>query len=163
MNEAEFRQLVKPDLYQVFLFTSPAVMPFSFARHPWFVINDHGTLSRWEIFLHVEPGCRFRWGHLHKDFYSPLRGVGVFPTPDSRPWRSVRLVGSVSGDEGSLAHRMKEFIEHSPQAYPYCNEYSVLGPNSNTYVQWILSQFPECGLKLPWNSFGKRHRVATSS
>ncbi len=50
---------------------------------------------------------------------------------------------------------MVECIENSPHNYPYCGHYSYIGPNSNTYVQWVLDAFPESGLKLPWNAFGK--------
>ena len=40
MNEQEFLKLVKNDMYQVFLFSSPVPIPFFFARHCWFVINN---------------------------------------------------------------------------------------------------------------------------
>lgn len=50
---------------------------------------------------------------------------------------------------------MSEFIERSPDTYPHCNQYAFRGPNSNTYAQWVLNQFPESGFSLPWNAFGK--------
>ena len=61
----------------------------------------------------------------------------------------------IEGDENSLAAKMAEFIEHSPETYSHSKEYSLVGPNSNTYVQWILNMFPEFPAKLPWNAFGK--------
>ena len=35
----KFQNLIKEDLYQAFLFTSPAHIPLSFWTHPWIVIN----------------------------------------------------------------------------------------------------------------------------
>ena len=51
---------------------------------------------------------------------------------------------------------MIEFIKTSKDAYPYKN-YKLSGPNSNTYAQWILNNFPEAGIKLPWNCFDKNY------
>ncbi len=61
----------------------------------------------------------------------------------------------MEGDEKSIISEMVKFIEQSPQIYPHKNIYSFLGPNSNTYVQWVLNNFPELEVRLPWNAFGK--------
>ncbi|MEA2701869.1 MAG: hypothetical protein QOE22_578 [Candidatus Parcubacteria bacterium] len=50
---------------------------------------------------------------------------------------------------------MVKSIEESSTTYPNKDTYSFTGPNSNTYIQWILDQFPEAHMNLPWNSFGK--------
>ena len=73
-------------------------------------------------------------------------------------WKG-KLRRYIEGGEGSLAQRMAECIENSPKMYPYCNTYAPRGPNSNTYVQWVLNQFPQSGLTLPWNSFGKSFKT----
>jgi len=42
---------------------------------------------------------------------------------------------------------------------PFRNEYKIYpGPNSNTFIQWVLNHFPNSGLKLPRNAFGKNYR-----
>lgn len=64
----------------------------------------------------------------------------------------------IEGDEGSLAAKMAEFIERSPETYPFKNQYRFRGPNSNTYAQWILNHFPETGMALSWNAFGKKYK-----
>lgn len=143
--------LLKPDQCQVFLFTCPAASPFGFARHPWFVINRKGKLSRWEVFWRQEEGAA-RWGHLHKDFYAPTQGIAKYIFSKKHFRKDVRLLGYV---EGNLAERMADLIESSTQSYPYLHHYSLKGPNSNTYAQWVIDRFPESNLKLPWNSFGK--------
>jgi len=148
--------LVKKDKYQVFLFACPANLPFSFATHSWFVTNKKGLLSRWEV-LFRKHACETSWGHLHKNAFLPFRGIHVFPFSNSDRyfWQNVRLIGHIGGEMGSLAYRMTDFIESSAQKYPLCNSYSLTGPNSNTYVRWVLRQFPESKLFLPWNAFGK--------
>jgi hypothetical protein len=98
-----------------------------------------------------------RWGHLHKDFYDPAQGISKYIFSNKYLWESVELLGYVEGDEQSIAGQMADLVESSPQAYPYCLKYSLLGPNSNTYVQWVLNQFPQSGLRLPWNCFGKNY------
>lgn len=140
----------------MFLLTCPATLPFPFASHPWFVVNDKGTLSRWEVGGDPQ-GSETRWGALNKDLVQPTAGIVVLPFTSRFHWRSGTLLGYTSGDQESLAHRMALFIEDSPNTYPYTNFYKLLGPNSNTYAQWVLDQFPESGLSLPWNAFGKNH------
>lgn len=150
MDNASFEKLIKPDQYQVFLFTCPAQLPFGFARHPWLVVNRKGSVSRWEVFWQPQKEWKARWGHLHKDFYEPTQGIAKYFFSEKYLWKG-RSQGYVEGD---VARRMADLIEASPEAYPYCDRYSLKGPNSNTYVEWILAQFPESNLRLPWNSFG---------
>ena len=146
----EAEQRLKPDSYQVFLFTCRATIPFAFASHPWFILNKKGVISRWEVFWEANRN-KMSWGHLHKDMWPPFQGIEMFFWSEKYFWKS-RLSGIV---EGPLAERMIELIESSPQAYGYNDRYSLPGPNSNTYGQWVLDHFPEAGLRLPWNSFGK--------
>jgi hypothetical protein len=146
---------VKPDRYQVFLFTCPVGLPLSFARHPWFVVNRKGDVSRWGVKRMADYKAP-SWGHLHKNMLPPTQGIWVwwalFP---NWYWKgTVRAV--IEGGEGSTAQKMADFILASPETYPYCHQYSLTGINSNTYVQWVLDRFPESGMKLPWNCFGKR-------
>ncbi len=154
----DFKKLVHPDRHQVFLFTCPAEIPFNFARHPWFVINNKGVLSRWEIFWHPEDAI-LRWGHLHQDYYAPFEGIER-SLYSKRRFKDVRLGGVVEGSEGSVAQQMAAAIEATPQTYPHRDHYVLRGPNSNTYAQWIINQFPEAQQKmsLPWNAFGKNFK-----
>jgi len=144
-------QLLRNDKYQVFLFSSLATIPFCFVRHPWFVVNREGVLSRWEVFW--EPSrSQKSWGHLHKDFYPPEQGIEMFFFPSNYFWPGT-LDMYIEGGRGSLAHKMADFIEASPEKYPRCYQYSLLGPNSVTYAEWALDAFPESGLHQRWNSF----------
>jgi len=154
---------IKNDMCQVFVMTSPATFPFSFAMHPWFVINRKGIISRFGVSwrdsspnyqtyfkTHTHDACN---GHLHKNALTPSQGLEVFI---SLPWHwRGKIIGMIEGGEGTLAARMAEFIENSTATYPYCGQYALRGPNSNTYVAWVLEKFPESGIKLPWRAFGK--------
>ena len=147
--------LIKPDKYQVFLMKSRASIPIMFACHPWFVINKKGIISRWEVVWNPqEYNMDTSWGHLGKNFMSPFLGLRILLFTHKFLWKSS-LIKMLEGDEGSVASRMIEAVEGSHETYLHKNTYSFLGPNSNTYVQWIINQFPESGMVLPWNCFGK--------
>lgn len=159
--------LIQKDKYQVFLLVCPATLPFSFATHPWFVVNNKCRVSRYGVSWRSANGsgkplfgqhmCNGCVGHLHKDGRPPSEGIEIFPYSKNFFWRG-RIVGSVEGDEGSLAARMVDFVEKSFSTYPYSETYKLLGPNSNTFVGWILEHFYESGMRLPWNAMGKNFR-----
>jgi len=162
MSESLEKQ-IKNDTYQVFLMASPATLPVSFALHPWLVINQKGNISRYGVGRYnSEEGrkffgshtCEHCSGHLHKNAKPPSEGLEIYPYSRPRYWNG-KILGKVEGGEGSLAQKMTESVSQSTTYYPHRNRYSLLGPNSNTYVQWVLNQFPESGLRLPWNAFGK--------
>lgn len=167
--------LIDKDKYQVFLIRCPATLPFSFAAHTHLAVNRRGSFARYTISYHkarsdgkplfagsghICKGCN---QYLHRDDKSPaVGGVEVFPYVAHPLW-TVRVADSLEGGEDSLAKRICDFLESSFAAYPYADRYSVFGPNSNTYTAWILNQFPDSGIKLPWNAFGKGHVSRLSS
>lgn len=128
-------------------------MPFGFATHGWFVAENDGVISRWDILFRKNASPE-SWGHLNKNYLPPMLGIEIIPYWMRFLWKG-HLIGAVDGGENSLAQRMVEFINGSYKNYPYRDYYSAFGPNSNTYPQWVLNQFPEFKFKLPWNSFGK--------
>ena len=143
--------LIDPEQHQVFLVSCPARVLF--ATHPWFVVNQKGSVSRWGVsfLLHEREES---WGHLNRDLFPPFQGLPLF-TASERHILPSKVLGSVLGDEYSLAARMTDFILRSPEEYPFRDTYSLLGPNSNTYAQWVLDHFPEAPFRLPWNALGK--------
>jgi len=156
MNSQEFDQLIKKDRYQVFVFTCPGSFPFIFARHPWFVVNKRGTISRWEVLFRKNLN-NTSWGHLHKNFLPLFLGIEIVPFINVFHHKA-KLLNIIEGDENSTARKIADFIENSKENYPYCDKYSLFGPNSDTYGQWILDNFPELKIKLPWNCFGKNFK-----
>jgi len=109
------------------------------ADHHWLVINNNGKQSRWEVWQFanvIRNDIGESWDHLHRD---------LLPLRDGVRGGLARHLETWSGDEAAyLAKR----IEASPQQYPWCSQYRyVPGPNSNTYVQWILWGYYKLGRK----------------
>ncbi len=159
MTSQELDSLIKKDKYQVFIFTCPCSMPINFAQHTWFVVNKKGVVSRWDVLLRLWRGKEngIKIGYLYRDFMPKNQSLEIFPFLSWFHWKS-KLIKVIEGDENSIAHKMAGFIENSPNNYKYCKEYHLKGPNSNTYIQWVLDHFPELKIKLPWNAFGKNFK-----
>jgi hypothetical protein len=82
------------------------------------------------------------WGYLHRNLVSPESGVGNGPSWLVHAWHA-----EVASD---LARR----LERCAEDYPWCTRYRYWpGPNSNTFVQWVLGE----RLVLPIRAFGKRY------
>ena len=163
MRYPPIHDLFNKDSYQVFLMQCPAPLPFSFAAHTYLVVNREGVLSRYGVSQHKAPIPSWFAFHvcgtechdyLHKDAKPPTEGVEIFPFLKWFTWQS-KVAGYVGGP---LAERMADFITKSFISYPYATRYSLPGPNSNTFPAWVLSHFPESGMRQPWNAVGKSWR-----
>jgi hypothetical protein len=115
-----------------------------FAHHSWIVIKERGA-TRYTRFDKVA------WGRPVKvDNWAPdARWYGHTPM----------LVASV---EGPAAERLVSKIKAAVARYPYreAGSYSVWpGPNSNSFVAYVLGAVPEAGIVLPPTAIGKDWRV----
>ena len=112
-----------------------------FADHHWFVIDCDGVENRWEVWQ-KRNACSSSWGHLNLNLLPPGSGVGN---------GDALLLERWSGEGAAiLANR----IEQSPQQYPWCHKYRYWpGPNSNTYVQWILKDKHILGNRAPGKQY----------
>jgi hypothetical protein len=161
MTKQDIEKLVKPDCYQVFLLGSFCRFPVTIlATHNWFVVNNKGKLSRWEVLIDKNMPAEKSWGHLHFNAKPPFESLGFFATESTSFW-PTNLWGFAEGDEHSYVKKMIEFIEASPTSYTHNQTYFLTGHNSNTYIQWVLDHFPEFPGKLPWNAFGKGYKITT--
>ena len=149
-----FEFAIDPQKYQIFLMECPAIAPPLLVTHHWFVLNEKGKISRWEVNPDAPKLSGLHWGRISKDAFPPFRSINMLPAFMKPVWKS-KLVAQHTGIEDSLAQRMALFVTQSPQNYPYKDVYNILGPNSNTYIQWILDKFPTSGMKLPWRAVGK--------
>ncbi|HAC62980.1 MAG TPA: DUF3750 domain-containing protein [Cyanothece sp. UBA12306] len=98
------------------------------AIHYWYVVIRGNQQDRWEIWQ--KPGLSpVSWGHLHKNLMPYTNGVGNGDSWLETSWTK------------ELGNSLAKTIENSPITYPYnyCYRYFP-GPNSNTYVKWILNQ-----------------------
>lgn len=152
MNKAE--KLFNKKKYQVFLMSCPANLPFSFASHNFFVLNEKGKLTRWEAGVWNKRDAN-NWGHLHRNLYPTFGGIRIFAFVGPAWLWKARVLKVVDGE---LAERMIQSINNTPKTYPYCYKYHYTGINSNSYIQWIMDQFPEFNKKLPWNAIGKKYK-----
>lgn len=100
-----------------------------FAHHHWFVVVRSGRRDRWEVWQHANVGGDFSVGYLHKNLLPPDAGVGNGPSWVIQCWR------------GEVTRTLASRIESSPDTYPWCFKYRYWpGPNSNTFVQWVLGE-----------------------
>jgi len=96
------------------------------AIHAWFVVKHHGSrdIDRWEVWQ-TAGGPH---GHVRHNLMGPTRDVGA---------GGVHVLAELRGAE---AERVIEFIETQSPGYPARQKYHyVPGPNSNSYVQWVLT------------------------
>jgi len=157
MHSGNFGKLLKKDKYQVFFFSCPAMIPFNLGLHYWFVINKKGKISRWEI-LSRKNLAKKSWGHIHLNILPPTKGLKKFKF--SKKYWDSKLENFIEGNKNSLAKKMMDFIEKSPKQYKYKNKFNlVFGPNSNTFIQWILDKFSESNFKLSWRAIGKNYPI----
>ena len=116
-----------------------------FAHHSWIVVKERGATS----YVRYD---KVAWGR-------PVKVDGW--APDAR-WYGHRptLVGAV---EGPAAEALIPKLRAAVARYPYNNAggYSVWpGPNSNSFVAYVLAAIPEAGIALPPTAIGKDWRVA---
>lgn len=159
MGENDFRKLIKPNGYQVFLCACPASIPFIFAIHPWFVCVKNGEISRWEVRFEKNKRNPVTGKHLHINSLPPFSGIEMIIFFKEKFLWSAKLLAHIEGDENSTAKNIIDFIENSKDNYPYCDKYLIWGPNSNTYIQWVLDRFADFKIKLPWNCLGKNYKI----
>ena len=114
------------------------------AVHYWFVVIEGENKERWEIWQ--SPYLKSpSWGHLHLNLMKNDRGVGNGDSWVEKQWQGIE------------AHSLGEIIRNTPIIYPYNFLYRYYpGPNSNTYVQWILDQ-AQINHQLSRRGLGKKY------
>ncbi len=146
------QELIDKSKYQVFICGSKAHLPFIFASHSWIILNKKGSISRWEIIFRKNKDKSL--GYLHIDDLPPFKGISILPFM-RKIFSKGKLLGYIEGDPGSVAEQAIDFVEKSKKTYPYLRLYVLTGPNSNTYTKWVLNNFPEFKIRLPWTFVGK--------
>ena len=159
--------------YKVSVYSSKLGIPLTFVTHTHIVTEHAGVQNRYDVFapftlVHVESFEPYS-GIIYKNLLPPETGFLVW-FRKKQWWRqdaahkrwNTTLVSETIGDEGSPAHKLFQLIEDDHlTTYPYKgieNYNMVKGPNSNTFVQWVANQVPECSLTLPWNAWGKGYK-----
>ncbi len=157
MNKIELSKLVDNNKYQVFLFSSPVPIPLNIFVHTWFVINFKGKIRRWEFGRFRGSPYKNGVGVL-KNFFEETEGMNIYFWKRNPRFNS-KLVDFIEGDDNSVANALAKYIEEYSNTYPLKTKYSMTGPNSNSFMQWILNKFPKVNMKLPRNAIGKGYKV----
>lgn len=142
----------------VWLLSSPLPVPMNLiAVHCWIVtISKDTQINRWEVWQ-KENECRSSWGHVHKNLMYPWAGICRYPVFNCRTLWPVRIEGKVLGKK---AGKMIRLIETCAPGYKFQKKYRYWpGPNSNTFIQWLIDQYPDATLKLPSSAIGKNFIV----
>ena len=135
------------DFVTVELWYAPLPRPLSpFAWHHWFVVRHGESAERWEVWQRQNAGGEST-GYIHKNLKRPESGVGGGPSVLLFTWR------------GAEAENIERILERSWTNYPHRLRYLAFpGPNSNTYVAWILRRAGLAGdaaLLLRWQAIGR--------
>ena len=111
------------------------------AHHHWLVVARNGQQDRWEVWQRPNAGGE-SWGYLHRNLHPPDSGVGNGPSWLVHAW------------QGEAAQDLAQRLECCADDYPWCGRYRYWpGPNSNTFVQWVVGE----RWVLPIKAFGKRY------
>lgn len=152
--------------YIVGLFGSQ-IIPFQSTTHHWFVVQSKDTRRRIEVLGHLLPmkppgnhsGLIYSNGDEFKGIYRiPLKYANPFIPSPTYPTMNF---GIIEGGRNSLAYKISSFILRRGHEYPHIDEYIPSpGPNSNTFIEWILCQHPKSreSLILPSTAHGKDYQ-----
>lgn len=141
--------------------SSAKILPEASAHRPAVIRIYAARTGRWKgIFAHhswivLKPEGARRYGRFDKvGWGSPVRSDGW---PADARWfgNEPQLVLAINGEE---AQRLIPRITEAVAAYPYRNwgDYRAWpGPNSNTFVAFVVSRVPELQVALPPTALGK--------
>ena len=106
------------------LYAAPIPVIARLAIHTWIVIRRRGAVSRWEVWQRAGG----RYGHVRRNLRPPEAGVGA---------GAVHVLAELTG---LAAERVADRIERWSPRYRCRHDYRYFpGPNSNTYVRWVLA------------------------
>lgn len=162
LYQGDFLEGLKKEKYQVYFLSSRVSIPFSLFAHTWIVTVRNGTYNRYDVWGWKNRGGDISSGYLTLNLYKPWVGVRIFPSKiaNSKAARfKVKLLHSEIGEKESLAHQIVNYLDNNWRKYPYKDKYNLIGPNSNTFPQWVISKFPSLNFKLPWCAIGKNYKI----
>ena len=154
INETQIRKIAQPET--VWFLCSPLPIPMNMiAVHCWIVtIDAQWKTDRWEVWQ-SRSNCKSSWGYVHKNLLAPWQGISKYPAFRRYVPGPIYPIASLNGH---IAKSVIEFMDNHMNEYPYTNDYHYWpGPNSNTYVQWVINQFPQLSVNLPWSAIGKKY------
>lgn len=150
-------------MYSVTVYATPMSFPFNFTIHTWVEISDGSTTDRYDLWGYPGLSATPVHGYIYKNLFPDHLGTTLSPfasanTLNKRQTGKVLL--SISGEEDSLAAKLYTAITKQLLSYPCAHTYNmILGPNCNTFTEWLLELVPEAKLTLPWYAWGKNAKL----
>lgn len=154
MKKEYFLRYVDKSAQQVFVMQTRTCLPLSLFVHTYLVTNDHGTLTRWDVWHRQNVGGE-SVGHVHRNSALPWQGISMlyFGNLFAHPFRfRPRIMRMIGGED---AQCLIATLSDKGFDFPYREGYRFRGPNSNTFTAWILSHAGDYKNVLPWNALGK--------
>lgn len=134
--------------------------PLIFTVHTWIEISDGETIDRYDLWGY--PGLSSsspHHGYIYHNILPDHLGTTFSPfakASTQKGRQKGRRIRHITGGSDSPAHRAYQIIKQKAFEYPAAKQYNmVMGPNCNTYTQWLLAQTQHPELTLPWNAWGK--------
>ena len=116
-----------------------------FADHMWIATKQKNALA---YTVYEVIGWR-----LSEGYDTSLRIAEDIP--DRKWYGAVPRV--LVNETGAQAEMLIKEIQAAAMSYPYPKEYSAFGPNSNTFIAWVLCKVPNLNLTLTRRAVGKNY------
>lgn len=150
--------------YIVRVYATPMSFPLNFTFHTRIEISGNDQTERYDLWAY--PGLKTsskNQGYIYKDIFPDHLGTTFSPLANTdflEKRQSGKILYEISSSRNVLATELYKKIQAQAFAYPYAETYKmIMGPNCNTYTQWLLDLIPELKVKLPWYAWGKNYKM----
>jgi len=147
-------------MYKVFVYASKMPLPIQFTVHTWIVTEHDEVRDRFDV-LGFKEDRGIRHGYFYKNFLPPKMGCPVFSIGKWRlfekriTWKT-ELLYEIQGGVGSDAHKIYTLLHKDYKKIPIVNRFRLLiGPNCNSFTQWVLDYVAPKKYPLPLKAYGK--------
>lgn len=130
----------------IVLFSAPAFnWRGMFSTHTWLAVK---TQQQTQFTIYQVVGWnRYR----HKPIVDISHGIADRLWFGAKPKLQNILVGR-------KAQSLIPLVQNAVKSYPYANTYRAWpGPNSNTFISYIIHQVPKLGFVMPYNALGRNY------
>jgi hypothetical protein len=154
--------------YSVFVYATPMSFPLHFALHTWVEISDGATSERFDLWAYPKLHTTAeKQGYVYKNLFPNHVGTTFSPiarADDLTKRQPGHIISSCSGYVHSIAYQLYVAIQSQALDYPLAHHYNmVLGPNCNTYTNWLINLVPNTPLILPFRAWGKNYDLSKIS
>jgi Protein of unknown function (DUF3750) len=145
------------------IYASKMPFPIQFSYHTWVVTCKNGKQDRFDVFGFKKDGDWQRIGQLYKNFHPTQMGCPILSFGKYRFWHEQlqwksEMLFELDSQHFPEVDTLIDLLNNIPDHFPYVNKYLMIpGPNSNTFVQWVLDRVAPFQFTLPWRAFGRNY------